>query len=138
MDSDGFAHHAYYFDPSWSLGHVVAGTISMLFWLALMGFLIWSVYQLANRQAPRVQQPARPAGPSAMELLRQRYVMGDIDATTFEEMVERVMASEAWERQEEVRRLVRPRPPEPRVSTARRVPPLSPEPPTSPTPTAET
>ena len=132
MDPDGgFLHYSHY-DPSlWSFGHFAAVTIGTLFWLALMGFLIWSLYQLANRQPPRVQ---RPAAPSAMELLRQRYVMGDIDAMTFEEMVERVMASEAWERGEQVRRLVRPRPPMPAAPPESHLPPAPPAP---PTPTAQ-
>jgi uncharacterized membrane protein len=35
----------------------------------------------------------RPVQPSAMEILRQRYARGEIDAATFDQMRERLEAS---------------------------------------------
>jgi uncharacterized membrane protein len=34
-----------------------------------------------------------PQGPSALEILRQRYARGEIDAVTFEQMRERLASS---------------------------------------------
>jgi hypothetical protein len=95
MDPDAFARNPN-FDPTWwTFAHVAAGALSLLFWLALLGLAVWAFTRLTTpTQTPTVES----GPPTAMDLLRQRYVLGEIDATTFEEMVERVMASEAWER----------------------------------------
>jgi uncharacterized membrane protein len=81
--------------PWWVFAHLLATMMPLMFWVALVGLVAW----LATRAAqPPERQVLQPRTPSAIELLRQRYVLGEIDALTFEEMVERVMASEAAER----------------------------------------
>ena len=40
------------------------------------------------------QAARRRAQPSAIETLRHRYALGEIDTATFEQMVERVLTSE--------------------------------------------
>jgi putative membrane protein len=59
-----------------------------IIWLALFGLLIWAIVRLLVR-------PHRPTeqGPSAPEILRQRYARGNIDAATFEQMHQRLQAS---------------------------------------------
>jgi len=62
-----------------------------LLWLALLGLAIWALVRWlirATSRHPHAQTPA--SGPSAMEILRQRYARGEIDATTFEQMRERL------------------------------------------------
>jgi putative membrane protein len=64
-----------------------------VFWLAVLGVLIWA---LARWQGGRTQAPPPPetvSGQSALDILRERYARGEIDATTFEQMRERLEAS---------------------------------------------
>lgn len=74
--------------------------LQSLFWLALIGAAIWGLARAfgARRLNAAPQMMAEIADPSAVELLRRRYVMGEIDADTFEAMMERVLASEERER----------------------------------------
>ena len=65
-----------------------------LFWLAVLGLLVWGLVRLLSHRAPMSYIP--PAqGMSAMETLRQRYARGEIDATTYEQMRERLEATQA-------------------------------------------
>jgi hypothetical protein len=41
-----------------------------------------------------VSGPSGSASPSALEILRQRYARGEIDTATFEQMRERLQATE--------------------------------------------
>ena len=69
----------------------------MLLWLALLGLIVWAAVRYFQRaQAAPTTLPS-PA-PSALELLRQRYVRGEIDLETFETMSRHVIASEEFER----------------------------------------
>jgi uncharacterized membrane protein len=80
----------------------------LLFWVGLISLLAWALMRWV---LPRLRaMPAmaamsggafQPAQPSAVETLRHRYALGEIDAPTFEQMVERILASEARERQGE-------------------------------------
>ena len=68
--------------------------LSALFWLALLGVIIWAVVRLTTR---RDQTPVQAPPPSAEEILRQRYARGEIDAQTFETMRERLQATSSAE-----------------------------------------
>ena len=70
---------------------------SMLFWLAFIGLVVWGATMYFHRTRAR-QQLASQEAPSAIELLRRRYVIGQIDLVTFEEMVYHVLESEQRER----------------------------------------
>jgi putative membrane protein len=65
-----------------------------LVWLVLVGVAIWALVRWVDR---RTATPGSTSGPSAMEILRQRYARGEIDATTFEQMRERLEGSSARE-----------------------------------------
>jgi putative membrane protein len=78
-----------------------AGLLSLL-WLALIGLLVWGLVRLfSSRARAGAQAVARwqtygtsPAtGPSAVEIVRQRYARGEIDETTYQQMMERLQAS---------------------------------------------
>lgn len=73
--------------------------LSLLPWLAVLGLLAWAALRSWARQpvAPQAEPTFGVGGTSAAELLRLRYVLGEIDAATFEEMLEHVLASEARE-----------------------------------------
>jgi putative membrane protein len=62
-------------------------------WIALLVILVWALIRWLERKA-RVSGPSGSASPSALEILRQRYARGEIDATTFEQMRERLQATE--------------------------------------------
>ena len=74
----------------WSLA---AMGFSTLFWLALLGMLVWAASRyLGRRQSEPV--PVVDDEPSAVELLRRRYVMGEIDVETFDAMLHHLMVTE--------------------------------------------
>lgn len=75
----------------------LAAGLSTLFWLVVLGGIAWAVLRYMRlTRAARMQ--ALSDEPSAMELLRRRYVMGYLDVDAFEEMVTHVLASEMRER----------------------------------------
>ena len=63
--------------------------LSSLVWLVLVGLAVWALVRWVSHQTRN--GPNRPAsnpdaGPSAEEILRQRYARGEIDAATYEQM----------------------------------------------------
>jgi hypothetical protein len=80
--------------PGTAFVHLIFAGLSMLFWLLLIALLFWVVSRAMEgaRPMPAVQ-PA--AAPSPLELVSHHYVVGDIDYTTFEQMVDLILAYEA-------------------------------------------
>lgn len=64
-----------------------------ILWIALLGILVWTVIRWFTRKAGGFGSARTFAGPSAMEILSQRYARGEIDAATFENMRERLDGS---------------------------------------------
>lgn len=69
-----------------------------ILWIVALGLLIWALVHWLSRRAPSGAVPPMQSmqsmqGLSAMEILRQRYARGEIDATTYEQMRERLEAS---------------------------------------------
>jgi putative membrane protein len=74
--------------------------LGKFFWLVLLGLLIWGVVRrFSARRTPFYHPGVPPVQPSAMEILRQRYARGEIDAVTFDRMRERLEASSGPSRQ---------------------------------------
>lgn len=71
--------------------------LSTVLWIALLVVLVWALIRWINCKTstptPTMMQMP-PSGPSAEELLRQRYARGGIDPATFEQMRERLQASD--------------------------------------------
>ncbi len=63
--------------------------LGLLLWLAALGLIIWAVARMLGNRGTFTRSAA-VNGPSALEILQQRYVRGDIDATTYEQMRERL------------------------------------------------
>src|SRR6516165_10660401 len=85
----GFGHGLGLFLPFLLLGKV--------FWIVFLVLLIWSLIRLFTRRRhmymhmpPYYTPGTPPAQPSALEILRQRYARGEIDAATYENMRERL------------------------------------------------
>jgi hypothetical protein len=79
--------------------HLLAHGILGLLWLAILGIAVWGAMRLLTSwqptSAPLLPPPPEP---SALEMLRRRYVAGEIDVATFEEMLEYLFATETPER----------------------------------------
>lgn len=66
--------------------------------VALTAGYLWWRSRRARRASGPMEQPLLADEPSSFELLRRRYVVGEIDAPLFEEMTERLLVSEEAER----------------------------------------
>lgn len=64
-----------------------------ILWIAILVILVWALMRWVGRRTP-TSGPSASLSPSALEILRQRYARGEIDATTFEQMRERLQATE--------------------------------------------
>ena len=68
-------------------------SLAMVLWIALLVVLVWAVIRWLDRKTttptPTMMQMP-PSGPSAEEILRQRYARGEIDTVTFGQMQERL------------------------------------------------
>jgi hypothetical protein len=100
------------------------------------GLVAWAFVSLFGREAPPATLPKPAPQRTAMELLRERFVLGDIDAHTFEDHVYRLLEAERWEREQAFLRALPPhlrptqvQPPSP--ATVRLLPPAEPIPGTS-------
>lgn len=97
---DGFGGADHFGGPGW-LPLLFTG--ATLLWLIApfaitAAYLWWRSRRPALAAAP-LTQPLIEDDPSAFELLRRRYVVGEIDAPTFEGMTERLLVSEHLEKQ---------------------------------------
>jgi putative membrane protein len=82
--------------------HFLGAGLLALVWVGLLGLLIWALLRLFSGRS-RMSVPAGtpwqsygtpPAeGSSAIEILRQRYARGEVDAETYQQMLERLQAS---------------------------------------------
>ncbi|WP_126594790.1 SHOCT domain-containing protein [Dictyobacter aurantiacus] len=70
--------------------------LSMVLWIALLVVLAWALIRWldgrTNMLSPQGPVPLTN-GPSALEILCQRYARGEIDTATFEQMREHLAAS---------------------------------------------
>jgi putative membrane protein len=77
----------------WGFGPGFWGILGGLLWVVIWALLIWGLihwFASGNRRRPYSYPDQQPDDPSALEILRQRYARGDIDAATFEQMRERL------------------------------------------------
>ncbi len=87
----------------WGLGHGLWFLLPLLFlgrffWIVILALLIGSMirwFSFRHRQMPAYRFGTSPVQPSALEILRQRYARGEIDAATFDQMRERLEAASA-------------------------------------------
>ena len=91
----------------WGHGHVwghehavlpgmLLSTLSTVLWIAVLLILAWALLKWISPYILPIFEDmfGEPPGEiSALEILRQRYAAGEIDAVTFEQMRERLEAS---------------------------------------------
>jgi putative membrane protein len=75
---------------TYSWGGMFLMILSMLFWFALLGALIWALVRWVTNTSV---SSGTPGSPSALEILQQRYARGEIDAATFERMRQQLLGS---------------------------------------------
>src|SRR5262249_55240902 len=62
--------------------------------VAFWGLVIWAVYAIFTRPGNTDRQtPAPMPGPNALDILAQRYALGDLSAEEYEQMRERITQS---------------------------------------------
>ncbi len=84
----------------YSWGGMLLMLLSMLLWVAVIGLVVWALVRWLAVHAPSSGSPPSGSnGPSAIEILRQRFARGEIDAATFEQMRERLEGSGAQTRE---------------------------------------
>jgi uncharacterized membrane protein len=97
---DGYEHHWMHGHP-WGYGfgwwsETLLSALSTLLWLALLIGLAWMLLKwIMPYIKPMISDifGMPPADTPPLEILRQRYAAGEIDAVTFEQMRERLEAS---------------------------------------------
>lgn len=88
----------FYGGPHWSFfDQFITSGLATLFWLAVIAALAWGALRLVRRRNA-AHQVAFADEPSALELVRRRYALGEIDVATFEAMTVQLLASEERER----------------------------------------
>ncbi len=82
----------------WGYGFSWGGMLlNSVIWIALLAVVAWAIIRWVNGKVTNATPftTSTPSGPSALEIVRQRYARGEIDAATFEQMRERLESSHA-------------------------------------------
>ena len=74
-----------------SMGLMLLGSLLLIVVLVMLG---WVLVRGLNRRTTSLPRSLAGNGPTAAEILDQRYARGEIDATTFEHMRERLGVSD--------------------------------------------
>ena len=88
--------HPWGYEQHALLPGMLLSTLSTVLWIALLAVLAWTLLKwISPYILPMLEDlfDEEPAETSALEILRQRYAAGEIDAATFEQMRERLEAS---------------------------------------------
>ncbi len=72
--------------------------LMMLFWIVVVGVIVWAIVRLVPSRTDDVREPpraaAKPRG-SPREILDRRLASGEIDVETYEELRSRLSSSPA-------------------------------------------
>ncbi len=72
-------------DTGWWM--IWGGLMMILFWGAIIGFIVWAIQALTRRESSQTQrsQPGAPQ-PAALDIAEERYARGDITREEFEQI----------------------------------------------------
>ena len=73
------------FDGGFGIWFLVAVLVNVVFWVGLIALIFLGIRWLMRQNAEDRVRPGAPAEDTAMELLRQRFARGEIDAAEFED-----------------------------------------------------
>ena len=79
-----------------SWGGMLMMTLGSVLLIALLAVVVCAIIRWANGKTTSTSNfstSTPPSGPSALEILNQRYARGEIDTATFEQMRERLESS---------------------------------------------
>ncbi len=79
------------------LVHLLFIGLANLFWIVLLGTLLWTALAPRRQNHGRVLSSS-DEGLSSLEMLRRSYILGQIDVETFAEMLVPVLESEEFAR----------------------------------------
>ena len=88
--------YQYHLEPS--VQPLITGLWVALLLVLVCAFLLWSSRKKVAVSGYGYRPAPLPHQPNALEILRQRYALGEIDDVTFENMRERLEALDARER----------------------------------------
>ena len=83
-----------------SWGGMFLTMLGATLWIALIVVLTWALIRWLDRRTASsipTHTSTPSTSPTALEILNQRYARGEIDTSTFEQMRERLVASNARE-----------------------------------------
>ncbi len=80
-------------------------SLGTILWIAILVVLVWALIRWLNTRT-RTQAPPPSSGvqsgPTALEIVQQRYARGEIDTATYEQIRERLEASTMREPQSSI------------------------------------
>ncbi len=60
--------------------------LGWIFWLVILGLIIWGVVTIVNNTRVRDERKNLPPGEDALDILKKRYARGEIDQQQFQRM----------------------------------------------------
>jgi hypothetical protein len=90
-------HHGQPPGPYSLLAQLIYLGLTNLFWIGLFGMMVWAVLR-STLSVNQRSFSAPEEEPSALERLRRRYILGQIDIETFEEGLVEVLELEEQDR----------------------------------------
>ena len=70
--------------------------LGTILWIAILVVIVWALIRWLNTRSSTQAPPPSSgvhSGPTALEILQQRYARGEIDTDTYEQMRERLEAT---------------------------------------------
>jgi uncharacterized membrane protein len=74
----------YSYGYAWSWGGVLFMVLSTLFWVGVLGLLLWAIMRWTSNSS---RTDSLSSEPTAREILARQYARGEIDTATHEDML---------------------------------------------------
>jgi putative membrane protein len=98
------AHMPMYYYPGMSgAGMAVWMIVSTIFWVVVASVIVWALVRLVTHISRQPDTSPRSSQPTAKDILKARYAHGEVDTTTFREMMAHLTETEEVPPSNEVR-----------------------------------